>query len=116
MPTVSPTYTDPSSSAADVVVWSGIATDDTVNRWEIQGTSATIASIQISGTFNGGTTAVFQISNDGSTWFTCEDTQGNDISATAAGIYELSTSARYCRMNVASGSSDSITATLVLRG
>jgi streptogramin lyase len=116
MATVSPTRTYPSSAAATVVVWSGIVTDDTVNSWEIHGTSATIASLQISGTFNGGTTAVFQLSNDGSTWFTAKDTQGDDVSATAAGIYELSTSARYCRISVTSGSADSITATLVLRG
>ena len=116
MPTVSPVKTNPSSAVADIITWSGIITNDTVNRWEIHNATAVAGSVQITGTFNGGTTAVLQVSNDGTTWFTADDVQGDAVSATAAAFFELSLTARYVRMSVASGSSDSITAVLVLRG
>ena len=116
MPTISPSQISPSSSAANIVTWSGMATGDTINSWEVKGTSAAVASLQISGTFNGGTTAVMQVSNDGSTWFTAKDTQGDDVSATANAYFEISVASRYVRFSVASGSSDSVTAVLVMRG
>jgi len=74
-----------------------------------------MCSVQISGTFNGGTTCVMQVSNDGSTWFTADDTQGTAVSATADAFFELSTAARYIRPSVSSGSSDDLDVVLVVR-
>ena len=116
MATVNPTRSSPSSADADIVIWAGIVTDDTVTPIELTDTRGAVSSIQISGTFNGGTTAVLQVSNDNTTWFTGTDTLGEDVSATANAFFELSVTSRYARMSVTSGSSDSITAVLVMRG
>ena len=116
MATVDPTYTRPTALAATVVSWAGIVTADTVTSWEVQGQSGETAALSLTGTWNGGTTALFQISNDGTVWFTADDWEGTAISSTANGFWRLPITARYCRINVAAGSADSITATLVLRG
>lgn len=116
MATVTPTRATPSSADATVITWAGIVTGDTVVATELIESRGSVASVQIDGTFNGGTTAVLQVSNDGSTWFTAKDVLGTAVSATADAYFELSLAARYARMSVASGSSDSITAVLVLRG
>lgn len=115
MPTISPAQISPSSSAANIVTWTGFATGDTINSWEVKGTSSAVASIQFSGTW-GSATAVLQVSNDGTTWFTADDSNGDPVSATADAYFELSIASRYVRIGVSGGTGDSITAVLVMRG
>lgn len=115
MATVAFAHSQPNRSAADIVTWSSMATGDTINHWEVKALSTAVASLQLTGTW-GGATVVLQVSNDGTTWFTAKDTQGNDVSATADAFFEISVSARYVRPAPSGGSSDSVTAVLVMRG
>jgi hypothetical protein len=66
-------------------------------------------SVQFTGTF-GGATVVLQGSNDGTNWVTLKDTQGEDISATDAGMFEFTSAARYLRVSASGGTSQSINA------
>lgn len=115
MATVVNTYSAPSSATAEVVTWSAMATGDTINSWEGKALAPAVASLQISGTF-GGATCTLQVSNDGSTWFTAKDTQGNAVTATTDTFFELSIAARFLRPSLSGGSGNSVDAILVMRG
>lgn len=72
-------------------------------------------SIQIAGTWDSAT-AVLQGSNDGSTWTTLTDPQGNAISKTADFIEMISELTRYVRVSTSGGGgSQSLTATLLVK-
>lgn len=116
MATVSPVIS-PTGSPGGVprVVWDGIVTGDTINSFKVMQQYGLAGSVQISGTF-GGATVTLQHSNDGTNWFTAKDLQGNNITATANAIFEISLSSAYFRPSVASGSSNDIDVIMVLRG
>jgi hypothetical protein len=108
-----------STSVAGVprLIWTGITTtSDTADSFIVIGQSGVAGSVQFAGTFAGGSTAVLQCSNDGSTWFTMKDTLGNNISATAAAYFEFTTTAAYIRPAVTSGSADNVDVIVLLRG
>ena len=65
------------------------------------------ASVQISGTF-GGATVVLQGSNDGTTYATLKDLQGNNLSFTAAGYAEFSSGAAFIKPSISGGAGDSL--------
>jgi hypothetical protein len=71
--------------------------------------------VQIGGTFSGGAaTVTLEGSNDGVTWFTLTDPQGNVISATAAKMEQVMEVPRFTRPNLTGGDgSTSITVTLL---
>jgi len=98
-----------------VVTWETVTTGDVGASWAMEGDGSGLCAVQITGTFNGGTTAVMQVSNDGVTWFTADDVQGTAVSATADAFFEMSTAARYIRPSVSSGSSDDLDVVLVIR-
>lgn len=97
-----------------ILAWADASTGDTFNSYELGGEDSIASAIQISGTF-GGATAVLQVSNDGSSWFTAKDVNGDDISATSAAMFEASLSALYVRPSISGGSSDSLAVTMVMR-
>lgn len=114
MAAVTHTFTRPAKQAVKIF-WEAIATGDTPDARVLEGVQGGIASAQVTGTFNGGTTVTLQASNDATNYVTLKDLQGNDISLTAAGLIDFTTAALYLRPNVASGSSDDIDVTVILR-
>jgi len=66
-----------------------------------------VASVQVRGTF-GGATVVLQGSNDGVTYSTLKDLQGNALSFTAAGYAEFSSAAEFLKPSISGGTGDSI--------
>lgn len=100
------------------VTWTGITTTtDTPLAYGpmLSGKGARYAAVTFGGTFNGGTTAVLQGSNDGTTWATLTDIAGNAISATAAKVQEFSSSVLYLRPAVSGGSADNVNVVVALR-
>lgn len=109
------TRSEPSASKAKIVTWAAIANGDTANPFLPVELDTAIASVQISGTF-GGATITFQQSNDGTNWFTAKTPTGTDVTATAAGMFEVSLSGLYVRPSISGGSASSLNVILVARG
>lgn len=103
------------SEGIPYVIWENAATGDTINRFALPEQWGLAGSVQISGTF-GGATAKLQHSNDGTNWFDAKDLQGNDVSATAAAIFEVSISSAYFRVATSGGTGDAVDVIIVLRG
>lgn len=83
--------------------------------FKVEGQRALAGCVQVIGTF-GGATITLRGSNDGTNYFTLKDLQGNDISFTATGAAEFSTSAAYISPASSGGSGDDVDVILVLRG
>jgi hypothetical protein len=81
------------------VAWT-LANAEAGDQLEMPGASD--RSVQVSGTF-GGATAVLQGSNDGVTWNTLTDPQGNALSFTAGGLEAVLELTRYVRPSVSGG-------------
>ena len=88
--------------------WTGenTAGSAAIGRYEPK-VSCSCASIQFTGTF-GGATVALQGSNDGVTFVTLKDLQGNNITATAAGYFEFTSGARFLKLTITGGTGDSI--------
>lgn len=115
MAVVNFTRSEPSASVAKIVTWTAIANGDTATPFLPVELDTAIASVQVSGTF-GGATLTLQQSNDGTNWFTAKTPTGDNVSATAAGMFEVSLSGLYIRPSISGGSSSSINVILVARG
>lgn len=109
------TRSEPSASKAKIVTWLAIENGDTAAPFLPVELDTAVASVQISGTF-GGATLTFQQSNDGTNWYTAKTPTGDNVTATAAGMFELSLSGLYVRPNLSGGSSSSLNVILVARG
>lgn len=96
------TYTESSDktygNGVHVVTWASLAKGDTGTPYKNPGWAD--RSVQIDGTFDSAT-CTFEGSNDGSTWFTLADPQGNAISKTAAALEALLELTLYVRPAVA---------------
>lgn len=97
------------------ISWEGLATGDTGSPLTANSSFPAVASVQIGGTFNAGTTVSIQGSNDGSNWFVLKDLLGADIAETASALIEFSASCMSIRPIVESGSADSIDIFMVFR-
>lgn len=117
MATVSPVFSFVQAQAQNVpkVVWSGIVTGDTINALTVPGYNASLICAQIGGTF-GGATVTLEVSNDGTNYVGAKDLTGTAVSATAAALVQVPSSALYIKPVVTGGSANSINVTLVLRG
>lgn len=113
MATITPS--DTRTGGIAVVSWSGVTTGDTVVGYAPGGQAALAAMVQMTSSAWAGT-HVLQVSNDGATWATCKDINGTDISFTANGVAEFSTSARYIRPSPSGGAAEDVTVTVCLRG
>lgn len=96
-----------------LVTWSGLITGDTATPVEMPDWPD--MTVQIAGTFNGGTSVSLQGSNDGTNYAALTDPQGNAITKTAAAIESVTEAPRYIKPTIASGSADSIAVTLLCR-
>ena len=81
--------------------WTGLEGNDTGDPLRLTNRGGVVAAIQLTGTFGG--TVTMQGSLDGTNWFTLKDTQGNDVSATADALFEVSTAVRHVRPSAGSG-------------
>lgn len=117
MATISPAFTKTviRGQTVTTVTWTGAATGDTLEEFGLIDTAAVAGSVQITGTF-GGATAVMQVSNDSTTWFTAKDMSNTEVSATADAFFEFSSSALYLRPSISGGTGDTIDIVLSLRG
>lgn len=98
------------------VVWEGLTTAGSPGAtFKLTGQSALAGCVQVIGTF-GGATVTLKASNDGTNWVTLKDLQGSDVSLTAAGMAEFTTSAAYIRAEAAGGTGDDIDVLVTLRG
>jgi hypothetical protein len=97
------------------VIWEGVATGDTVVGFPVSGRLGTSAAVQFRGSF-GGATAKLQVSLDDTTYADMKDIHGVAVTASAAGFFDISTSAIYLRPSVAGGTEDAVDIILVLRG
>lgn len=104
-----------STNGVPRIAWLGLATGDTVEPYLVSGQYGLAVSIQVTGTFGGGTVIVEQ-SNDGVNWFTLTDLTGNPISITEAAMEETSNCAAYLRPSISGGTADSIDVYMVFRG
>ena len=104
---------DGTVSGKIVAEWSALAANDDGDVMIPQAARPLAGAVQFSGTFGG--TVTLQKSNDGTTWYTMKDLDGNDIAVTAVGFYEFSTAAMYIRPIAGAGVSG-VTVKLVLRG
>lgn len=96
------------------VKWTDVTEATTCDAFIPNGLLGIMSSVQVAGTFGGGT-VVMQQSNDGTNWSTIKDRSGNDVSVTAAGMAEYSVASRYVRPAVTSGASVSVDITLIMR-
>jgi hypothetical protein len=98
------------------VIWEGLTTATSPgDAFKLVSQAALAGCVQFTGTF-GGATVIMQGSNDGTNWFTLKDILGFDISATAAGAAEFTTSAAFIRASASGGTGDDIDVVVVLRG
>ncbi len=89
-----------SNGLAWVVSWEGLDGDDSGDPIELSWYSD--RSVQIIGTFDT-TTVLLEGSNDGATWATLTDPQGNALSKTAAALEAVAEATRYIRPRVSAG-------------
>lgn len=98
------------------VIWEGLTTAGSPGTsFKLTAQSALAGCVQVIGTF-GGATVTLKGSNDGTNWVTLKDLQGNDVSFTATGMVEFTTSAAYIRADAAGGTGDNIDVLVTLRG
>lgn len=97
-----------------VATWLNLGASDVGAVVTPQSARPLAGCIQFLGTFSTGTVTL-QKSNDGTTWYTVKDFGDNNIAATAAAMYEFSTSALYLRVLADANIAD-VTAIMVLRG
>lgn len=112
MATITPTVTSlnyRTTRPAWIITWSDIGDSDTCTAVEYG--FGNLMSVQVGGTF-GSATVVLQGSNDGTTYATLLDSQGNAISKTAAGFEQVQDRARYIRPSSSGGSSSAVDVTL----
>ncbi len=100
------------SHARRIATWTGetTAANASVPRYAPL-TSLATASVQVGGTF-GSATVVLQGSNDGVTYATLKDLQGNNLSFTSAGYAEFSSGAAFIKPSISGGTGDSINVTV----
>ena len=118
MATIQPTFTTPSGDAAvhRSVVWTPMANGDAGAPISADNIGLNDRSVQVNGTFGTGGTVLWEVSNDGTNWFTATTPAGTSISLTAAGLKQIVESALYARPRVSAGDGTTqITVTLSAR-
>lgn len=96
------------------VVWAACANGDSGDPVSLIQFSD--RSVQVSGTLGAGGTMVIEGSNDGTTYYTLNDTFGNPLSITALGLKGIAEIVAYIRPRVTAGDgTTSLVATLICR-
>jgi hypothetical protein len=99
------------NEATNIFTWAALAQGETGDLVEFP--SYVDRTFQVTGTF-GGATVVFEGSNDGSTYFTLSDPQGNQLSLTTAGLKQVEEITRYARPRVIGGDGTTSLAVVLL--
>ena len=97
---------------ANVVTWTPLTSANNVGA-AVEAPGMSDRSVQFSGTWDSAT-AVLQGSNDGTTWFTLTDPQGNAISATADKLEMIEELTRYIRPSTSGGGGSQSISCIVL--
>lgn len=100
MPTINHTRAPTGHTSAFVATWAALASGDDGER--IPFSQYTDKSVQVTGVF-GGATLVVEGSNDGTTWATLTDPQGNDLLITSAKIEMVTEATLWIRPRVSGG-------------
>jgi len=102
------TQTSGKNHTRHIATWAGETTagSASISRYAPL-VSLAVSSVQVSGTF-GGATVVLQGSNDGVTYATLKDQQGNNLSFTSAGYAEFSSGAAFIKPSISGGTGDSL--------
>lgn len=96
-------------------LWTGLLNSDT--GLPQTGASLPDKSVQVSGTFGAGGSVSIRGSNDGSTYFTLTDPQGNALTFTANGMEQISENPKFMRPEVTAGDgTTSLTVTIISKG
>jgi hypothetical protein len=97
-----------------MMTWAGLLNGDDGGPVELP--SFPDVSVQVGGTFGTGGTIVMEGSNDGTTYFTLTDPQGNTVSKTSAALEQIEELVRYRRPRVTGGDgTTALTVTLLAR-
>lgn len=97
-----------------LVTWTGLLNGD--DGSPAQWCDYADRCVQVSGTFGTGGSVTVQGSNDGTTWATLVDPQGNNLTFTAAKIEQALELPRYVRPIVTAGDgTTSLTVTILMR-
>lgn len=96
-----------------MVFWEGLVTGDTADPVEMPDWPD--MTVQIVGTFAGGTSVSLTGSNDGTNYVALTDPQGNAITKTAAALEAVTEAPRYIKPTIASGVADDIDVYLICR-
>lgn len=108
------TAASPGSKDAYIFQWSAVPNADTGTPLPFS--KYADRSVQVSGTFGAGGTVVLQGSNNGTTYATLTDPQGNALSFTAAGLEQITEIVRFIRPSVTAGDgTTSLTVTIAAR-
>lgn len=98
------------------VIWEGLTTAGSPGTsFKLTAQSALAGCVQVIGTF-GGATVTLKGSNNGTNWVILKDLQGNDLSFSAAGMAEFTTSTAYIRAESVGGTGDDVDVLVTLRG
>ncbi len=114
MADISPKASVPTSGVT-LHTWENVTENDTPVGIKITGAGTVLMAYQVTGTFNSAT-VVIQGSNDGVNWVNLNDILGNQISVSAAGGGEISSSFVYLRPSISGGTSQDITVSVATRG
>lgn len=101
---------DKGDGSAVLFVWTPVTEADTARAVQMPGYSA--RSIHVSGTF-GGATVVLKGSNTGTNFFGLNDLQDTAFSVTQEGLEQIQETVRYYQPSASSGSSQSLTVTML---
>lgn len=105
----------PATGQFEMQSWTSLSTGDTATKLQPSANTASVATVQVFGTF-GGATVTLEGSNDGTNYVAMRDVDGADISFTAAGYAEFSTAFRYIRPASTGGTGDNVDVYICLRG
>jgi len=102
MATINPTVARNGDHSVMYFTFEGLGTTDTVGA-AIPFDEWADRTVQFTGTFGAAATVIWEGSNDGVTWATLTDPQGNNISKTGAGIETVMEITRFARPKLLSG-------------
>ena len=97
------------------VTWTGL-TETNADGAPFDSAHLSDKSIHIKGTFGAGGTCLCEGSNDGATYVTLTDPQGNAISKTAEAIEQILENVVFTRPRVSAGTGVSLTVIMVGKG
>lgn len=113
MPIIAPTRQQTTNTQAFVQRWAAMAANDTGEP--LGASQYTDRSVQVAGTF-GGATVRIEGSNDGSTWATLTDPQGNALEMISAKLEMVTEATLYIRPAVVGGDgTTSLTVNLLVK-